>query len=179
MSTTKDRPITAPSLQQQLAFGDLEQELATTRRVLERVPEDRLDWQPHAKSMSLGKLAMHVATLPFYGEVLVQSDEFDFATTPTPGIEGVASRAELLETFETRVAALREALARTEDAALGEPWTLRNGEHVIFTLPRFAVMRGMLISHMVHHRAQLGVYLRLLDVPVPSMYGPSADEPAF
>jgi uncharacterized damage-inducible protein DinB len=170
--------MTVPSLKG-IAFGDLEQELATTRRVLERVPEDRLDWTPHPKSMSLGKLAMHVATLPFYGETLVQSDEFDFATTSSPNIEGVTSRAELLETFETRVAALREALARTEDTALGEPWTLRNGEHVIFTLPRLAVMRGMMISHMIHHRAQLGVYLRLLDVPVPSMYGPSADENVF
>jgi uncharacterized damage-inducible protein DinB len=178
MSITKDRPVTAPSLQR-LALGDLEQELATTRRVLERVPEDRLDWQPHAKSMSLGKLAMHVATIPFYGERICRSDEFDLASAPQPNIEGVKSRTEVLEAFETRAAALQEALATTDEAALGEPWSLRVGDRVISTLPRVAAMRAIVISHMVHHRAQLSVYLRLLDVPVPSIYGPSADEPNF
>lgn len=178
MSTTKDRTMTAPSLQG-IAFGDLEQELATTRRVLERVPEDRLGWKPHEKSMTLGQLAAHLATLPFYGETICRSEEFDLSTAPEPNIDGIKSRAELLETFETRVAALNEALVALDDAALGEPWTLRHGERVVFTLPRLAVMRSMLTSHMIHHRAQLSVYLRLLDVPVPSIYGPSADEPNF
>jgi uncharacterized damage-inducible protein DinB len=177
MSTTKDRPMTVPSLKS-VALGDLEQELATTRRVLERLPEDKLGWKPHVKSMTLGELARHVATIPYYGVGVCASDEYDIATAPRNS-EGVKSRAELLENFDSKSAALQEALVAQNDETLGELWTFRAGEHVIFTAPRAAALRKLVISHIVHHRAQLSVYLRLLDVPVPSIYGPSADEPNF
>lgn len=165
---------TATPPYKQIALADLEHELALTRRVLERVPDEHLGWKPHEKSMTLGALASHLANLAFYGIATLQGDEFDVATAPPNKV--VDSRDELLARFDERVATFRELLASTEDEALGRPWSLRHGSHVAFTLPRIGVLRSMVVNHMVHHRAQLGVYLRLLDVPVPSVYGPSADE---
>jgi len=162
-----------------LALGDLENELGTTRRVLERLSDEHLGWKPHAKSMSLGELAAHVANLVAWQVVTVEQSELDLAAAPPP-IGGATSRDEVLKTFDENVVALKRAVAGMDDAALGEKWTLRNGEHVVLNLPRAAVMRTMGISHIVHHRGQLSVYLRMLDVPVPAIYGPSADErPAF
>ena len=161
----------------QTALADLEQELATTRRVLERVPDDRLDWKPHEKSFTLGALATHLANLVFYGIATLQGDEFDAsAATPTKQAE---SRDELIAGFDEKVVLLRELLQAADDEALTRSWSLLFGDRVIFTRPRVGVLRGMVINHIVHHRGQLSVYLRLLDVPVPSIYGPSADEPTF
>jgi uncharacterized damage-inducible protein DinB len=168
---------TRPSLKQ-LALGDINRELGTTRKLLERVPEAHLDWKPHEKSMTLGGLALHVATIPFWLTRVLSADHFDLATAtrnPPP-----TSVQEILDAFEDRVAAMRQALDAADDAALTQPWQLRRGEQVLQTMPRLAVIRTMALSHMIHHRAQLSVYLRMLDVPLPAMYGPSADEqPTF
>lgn len=163
----------SPSLKQ-LALGDLSQELATTRRVLERVPDEHFSWKPHAKSFTLGALAAHVAQLTEWQRTVLVTEELDLATLPQNALP--ENRDAVLRVFDEGAAALQEAMEAVEDGALSVPWTLRRGEHVILTLPRLAVLRTVGISHMVHHRAQLSVYLRLLDVPVPAMYGPSADE---
>ena len=168
--------MTTPS-QKQIALADLEQEIATTRRALERVPDEHLDWKPHEKSMSLGALATHLAGIAFYGVATMQGDELDFAGRPPTPV--AASRDELLIGFDENITTFRALLDTADDEAINRPWSLRNGEHVVFTLPRVAVLRRLVINHMVHHRGQLSVYLRLLDVPVPSMYGPTADEGAF
>ena len=159
----------------QLATGDLERELAITRRMLERVPEEHLAWKPHEKSMSLGTLAAHLANLLWWQTTTLERDEFDVAA-PQPPRTAPESREALLQAFDEKAAVLREALARTDEAALASPWTLRRGDHIIFTMPKAAVLRSFGISHIVHHRGQLSVYLRLLDVPVPPSYGPTADE---
>ena len=159
-----------------IALGDLESEIATTRRVLERIPEEHFDWKPHAKSMSLGGLATHIATIPFYGTAVLQGQDFDVAA-PLPPNPLATTRAEILGRFDETVAAFRALLEDADDLSLREPWSLRSGEHVVFTQPRIGVLRGLVVSHLVHHRGQLSVYLRLLDVPVPSIYGPTADEP--
>jgi uncharacterized damage-inducible protein DinB len=169
----------SPSLKQD-ALGDFEHELATTRRVLERLPEDQFGWKPHEKSMSLGRLATHVSTLLRWQSSIFESEEFDIGgDTPPPPLAEPASRAELLRTFDGNVAAAREALDRADEATLRGPWSLRQGEKVLFTMPRVAVIRTMVLNHMINHRAQLCVYLRLLNIPVPAIYGPSADERAF
>lgn len=177
MSNPTGTAPSAPSLKQ-VALGDLEAELATTRRVLERVPEEHLGWKPHEKSMTLGALATHLANLPFWGTTTLRTDGLDIAATPLPPQPPATSRAELLGFQEQRAAELREALGEADEARLGQEWTFRRGEHVILRMPRVAVLRTMMISHMAHHRGQLSVYLRLLDVPVPSVYGPTADEPS-
>ncbi len=166
-----------PSLKQ-IALGDLENELATTRRALERIPDEHLDWKPHARSMSLGGLSTHLATIPLYGMLILSSDELDFGK-PMPPNPLATSRDEVLSRFDERVAGLRPLVESVEDSALLVPWTLRRGEHVILRQPRAGMLRTFFLSHMVHHRAQLGVFLRLLDVPVPPSYGPSADETTF
>jgi len=158
-----------------VAFGDLEHELASTRRVLERVPEAHFDWRPHPKSWPLGHLAAHVAQLPLWMTTMMDRDALDLMTLPSTR-ELPATTQALLDTFDGHVADLKTVFAGAEDAALGQPWTLSMGAHQILQMPRAAVLRGMGLSHMIHHRAQLGVYLRLLDVPVPALYGPSADE---
>lgn len=170
MTTLTGRPPLA-----QIALGDLDHELRTTRRVLARVPMDRADWKPHERSMTLGQLAAHLAGVPAWGTMTLTTEELDFAQ-PTPRPPAPTTTDELLATFDVGAARLQELVAAAGDEALRERWTARNGEHVVFALPRVGVLRGFILSHMIHHRAQLGVYLRLLDVPVPSMYGPSADE---
>lgn len=159
----------------QIAFGDLDHELAATRRMLEALPADQLDWRPHEKSWSLGSLALHVANLVSWSQAVLREPEFDFATAPPNRSEPESTQA-ILEEFEASAERLREALRALPEEALFQPWTLRNGEHVILTLPRFAVLRNTILSHIIHHRGQLSVYLRQLDLPVPGLYGPSADE---
>jgi uncharacterized damage-inducible protein DinB len=164
---------TAPSLKQ-LALGDLNHELSLTRKLLERVPDAHLGWKPHEKSMSLGGLALHVATIPYWLTRVLEADSFDLAQAtrnPPPN-----SLQDILNAFEDRVGAMRRALDAADDAALVRVWQLRRGDQVLQSMPRVAVIRTMGISHMIHHRAQLGVYLRMLDVPLPPMYGPTADE---
>jgi uncharacterized damage-inducible protein DinB len=155
--------------------GDLAHELSNTRLMLERVPEEHFDWTPHKKSMSLGQLAGHLANIPLWQTMILTQDEVDLAAIPARG-EMPATRSALLEQFDARVDTLKETLDALDPDALAQPWTLRHGERIIVEQPRAAMLRSMGISHMIHHRGQLSVYLRLLDVPVPGVYGPSADD---
>lgn len=157
------------------AFADLDLELATTRRVLERVPEDRLDWRPHPKSMPLGDLATHVANLLQWGVMTLSTDGVDMAAVRPPS-DPPTTKAGILDLWDRNAEALRTAVAQATDADLGAPWALRLGEKTLSRDPRHLVARRWGTSHIVHHRGQLTVYLRLLDVPVPSVYGPTADE---
>ncbi|HEX4962691.1 MAG TPA: DinB family protein [Thermoanaerobaculia bacterium] len=153
---------------------EFDHEMANTRRALERVPMDKYDWQPHPKSFTLGKLATHLATLPGWTGVTISTSELDISQPfdqPKP-----TTTEELLAVFDKNVTEARAALAGVADDVLFQPWTLRAGEHTIFTMPKVAVLRGFVFSHIIHHRGQLTVYLRLNDVPVPALYGPSADE---
>jgi len=156
---------------------EFDREMTTTRKVLERVPEDKFDWKPHEKSFSLGALATHVATLPTWGTETLARSDMDIAGVQPPAAP--ASKAELMAAFDRNVAATRSALAGKTDAELLATWTLTRRGKAIFSMPKTAVLRAFVLSHLIHHRGQLCVYLRLLDVPVPSIYGPSADEPSF
>jgi uncharacterized damage-inducible protein DinB len=158
----------------QAILPEFDQEMANTRKSLERVPEDKLSFNPHTKSMALGALATHVATINQWAEAIFGQESFDVSTVP-PNPE-LKSRAELLAAFDKSTSTARKAIADSTDAHFMKPWTLKAGDNTIFTLPRVAVVRSFLLNHGIHHRAQLGVYLRLNDVPVPSIYGPSADE---
>ena len=149
-----------------------------TRRTLERVPDDKLDWKAHPKSNTIGWLADHLANIPGWAIPTLTQSELDLGTTPQP--ERSKSIEEILAKFDRNVAAAREALAATTDAAFAQPWSLLANGQVIFTQPRAGVYRGFVMSHLIHHRAILTVYLRLNDLPVPSLYGPSGDEqPSF
>ena len=160
----------------ELLLPELEQEMAATRRVLERVPDDKLAWKPHDRSWSLGDLASHLVNLIKWTDVTMNQTEFDLGrVSPEEMNRAAKSRAELLEWFDANTAIAREALVRS-DAEYFVPWTLKKGDTVFFTMPRYTCLRSFFLNHIVHHRAQLGVYLRLNDVPVPGIYGPSADE---
>ena len=157
---------------------ELEQEAATTRRVLERVPTDKLDWQPHPKSMSLGQLATHVAKTPGQIAKLAAGDSWDLSAGGTgPGTS--ASTAEILAAFEEDIALAKTTLGKWDDATATTNWSITKDGKTLMTLPRIGVIRMIALNHWYHHRGQLSVYLRLLDVPVPSIYGPSADENPF
>jgi len=165
----------------QMMLPEFDHEMANTRKTLERVPDDKFSWKPHDKSTTLGGLATHLSHLPSWTKNTFEADELDLAPEgqEAPHLEQAKSTAEVLSAFDQNVAAARAALeSATDDRWMGK-WSLRMGDKTIFTLPRAAVMRGFVMNHMIHHRAQLGVYLRLLDVPVPSIYGPSADEGGF
>ena len=153
-------------------------ETANLRTVLERVPEAQLAFQPHAKSMSLGGLATHLANTLSWGERLILQDEFDLAPLgqPAPRMQELRSGAEILACFDTNRVAARRAIAGASDAQFDEPWSLLVGGRKLFTLPRGACLRSFVFNHMIHHRGQLTVYLRMCDVPLPALYGPSADE---
>ena len=159
----------------QLALADLAHELASTRRMLERLPDDRLDWRPHAKSFTLGQLADHLTDMPFYGTTTLTTATLDFAAMP-PRPPHPATRDGFLAQWDARVAAFEQELAAATEPQLGAQWTATMGTHVVMAMPRLAMLRGMVVNHMIHHRAQLTMYYRLLDVPMPGMYGPSADE---
>jgi uncharacterized damage-inducible protein DinB len=165
----------------QMILPEFEHEMANTRKTLERVPDDKFAWKPHEKSMSLGGLSTHLGNIPSWTGNTFAADELDIAPPGQPPyrLEEAKSTAELLEAFDKNVASAREALEAATDEDWQGKWSLLSGGKVILTLPRVAVMRGFILSHSIHHRAQLGVYLRLLDVPVPSIYGPSADEGGF
>ena len=155
--------------------AELQQEAKTTRRVLERVPEGSFDWKPHEKSMSLGRLAGHVAELPSFIVPALTQPELNFATGQyQPFVP--SSTAELLERFDQTVGKALELLGGQADESMGEEWRLSSGDQTFFKGPRAAAVRVLALNHVVHHRGQLSVYLRLLDVAVPSIYGPSADE---
>ncbi|WP_314590434.1 DinB family protein [Paenibacillus terrigena] len=161
----------------QLIVGDGTHELATTRRILERLPEEHMSWKPHEKSMTLGGLATHLINLLNWQIAIFQYPELDLSTVPLRR-EPLEKRADVLEEFDANVGKLEKLLAECDEKTLGEEWTLRHGDHIILREPRAIALRTFGLSHMIHHRAQLGVYLRLLDIPVPSIYGPSADEKA-
>jgi uncharacterized damage-inducible protein DinB len=167
----------APSLGQ-TALGDLSNELASTRRLLERVPEEHFAWKPHEKSSSLGALATHVATISRLGLWVLQNDEIDVMNRP-PTPPAPTTRDELLAQFDETSTALKDALRDADEGALLQPWTFRRGDQVMFKQPRVVMLRGFVLSHLIHHRGQLTVYLRLLDVPLPPLYGPTADENPF
>jgi uncharacterized damage-inducible protein DinB len=160
---------------------ELDHEMATTRRMLERVPEADVAWKPHPKSFSLGDLAAHIANLSVWGVMTMQQTELDLnppgGPTWTPPTYG--SRDANLATFDENVKAFRAALAGASDADYFVGWTLKNAGQVAFTMPRVVVIRSFVLNHLIHHRGQLSVYLRLKDVPIPSIYGPSADEGAM
>jgi uncharacterized damage-inducible protein DinB len=158
--------------------AELKQESATTRRLLERVPEDKFSWKPHEKSMTLGRLASHLAELPALLVNALTADEIDFASGDYKPF-AASSVEELLEKFDANISEGVERLKGTADERMFETWRMRRGEQVMFELPRVAVVRGVVLNHVVHHRGQLSVYLRLLDVPLPSIYGPTADAPMF
>ena len=162
----------------QSLLGEFDHEMATTRKVLAAVPEGRNDWKPHPRSMTLGRLAGHVAELPGWGTTTMEQTELDFRPASGPPIQpGVfTTREATLRLFDANVAKARAALAAGSDADYMVPWTLKAGGQIIFTMPRIAVIRSFVMNHLIHHRAQLGVYLRLNDIPIPGSYGPSADE---
>ena len=158
----------------QAILPEFDQEMANTRKSLERVPEDKFSYKPHPKSMGLGALATHLATMNHWAEAIFGQESFDVATVPpTPEFK---TRAEVLASFDKTTAVARKAITDSTDAHFMKPWTLTAGPNTVFTMPRVGVVRSFLLNHNIHHRAQLGVYLRLNDIPVPSIYGPSADE---
>jgi uncharacterized damage-inducible protein DinB len=155
---------------------EFEAEAKTTRRVLERVPSDKLAWAPHAKSMSLGRLAMHLASAPSAISGWPVADHFEFKgdQTPVP-----TCTDDIVAAHDSGVARVKENLEKIGDAGLGAGWSASAGGKTLMTMPKAAVLRALLMNHTYHHRGQLSVYLRLLDVPVPAIYGPSADENPF
>lgn len=155
-------------------LDEVTREAATTRRALERVPSDQLGWRPHPKSKSAGELAWHIAAIPGRIARIVQEDDVDIAAVkPAPMPETTAG---IVELFDRQVAEAKELLARLDDAALSRVTTMRRGDLKIFSGPKLALLRTLMLNHSYHHRGQLSVYLRLLNVPVPSIYGPTADE---
>jgi uncharacterized damage-inducible protein DinB len=160
---------------------EFDAEMAATRRVLERVPDGKFAWKPHPKSMTLGRLATLVAELPAWAVNAVTRDEFDIMPPggPAPKFEALASAARILDLFDRNAAAARATLARTTDAEFQKPWAFKVAGRTVDTSPKFTVYRRTVLNHLVHHRGQLTVYLRLQDVPVPAVYGPTADEPHF
>ncbi len=156
-------------------IAELKHESANTRKMLEKVPQDRLSWKPHEKSMSLGRLASHIAQIPVWFERILTADEFDFSrsaykTIPAESVSGI------LDQFDSKINKSLKLLEETSNEKMDQAFTLRNADKVYFTLPKKVVLRNFSYNHMYHHRGQLSVYLRLLDIPVPGMYGPSADE---
>ena len=157
-------------------LAELDQEAATTRRVLERVPNDKLGWKPHAKSMSLGQPALHVATTPGQVAQLITQDQFELPSFDQPS---AGSAAELVPALQESVAEAKQVLSTLDDQTAMSTWRLTKGGKDILAIPRIGVVRSIMLNHWYHHRGQLSVYLRLLNVPVPSIYGPSADEDPF
>ena len=160
----------------QSLLPEFDLEMANTRKTLERVPEDAQDWKPHEKSFSMGDLAAHLANILTWVGLTIGADELDLEGT---GRAKRGTRDETLALFDRNVVSARELIEGASDEELLGMWSLRSGDTVLGTMPRIAVLRSFVMSHMIHHRGQLTVYLRLRDVPVPSIYGPSADERPF
>jgi len=158
----------------QMMLPEFDQEMANTRKMLELVPEDKFDYKPHEKSMALGRLAGHVAEMAAWGATTLNSERLDLTPDMKPLVP--TSRMELLAAFDKGVTEARAAIAAAKDEDMMVTWTLTYAGQTIFSMPRVAVLRGMMMNHIIHHRAQLGVYLRLVEVEIPGMYGPSADE---
>ncbi|UPL50401.1 DinB family protein [Hymenobacter sublimis] len=165
-------PNTQPTLQAALS-QELRHELKLTRRLLERVPTAQFCWQPHPKSMTIGGLASHIANLVGFLELSLTGPDTDVTTVAMPNS---ATTDEVLRRFDVNGENIHKALEQVDDATFHGQWSLRHGEQILLTLPRAAVARTMVLNHLIHHRGQLSVYLRLLDIPVPAIYGGSADE---
>jgi uncharacterized damage-inducible protein DinB len=155
---------------------EIDQEAKTTQRVLDRIPEDKLAWKPHAKSYSLGQLGLHIARAQGFLAEAASKDTFQIGDMSQPE---PASRKEILDTFTQSTATAKQILAKLDDSRLMATWTATRNGKVIMSMPRIGFIRAIMLNHIYHHRGQLSVYLRLLDVPVPSIYGPSADENPF
>ena len=157
-------------------LAELEVESASTIKMLERVPREQFDWQPHAKSMSLGTLSWHIATIPKTIGRLLAAGEFDLSNARPAGVP--PENADLVGEYKQNLEAIRAQAGALDDDAAKQPFTLRRGEQVLQTIPKIAVLRNIFMNHSIHHRGQLSVYLRMLDVPLPAIYGTSADETA-
>jgi uncharacterized damage-inducible protein DinB len=160
---------------------EFDQEMNNTRRTLERVPDEKFGWKAHEKSATMGWLAGHLANLPTWACLTLEQESFDLApggNPPTPP-PPPATNAEVLAMFDKNAAAARAAIAAATDDRLLAPWSLKRAGNTLMTMPRIAVLRSFVLNHIIHHRAQMGVYLRLNNLPVPSIYGPSADESPF
>ncbi len=165
----------------QALLPEFDHEVATTRKVLDRLPEDKYGYKPHEKSMTAGRLASHIAEMGGWGSMTMNTEVFDFAPGGVNAFPpaNFATKAELLGAYDQMMTDTRTALAAASDADFMVTWTLQNNGQTLMTMPRVAVIRTFVMNHVIHHRGQLAVYLRLLDVPVPSIYGPSADEAGF
>ena len=163
----------------ELLLAEMEREAAGTRRLLERVPEGKDDWKPHEKSMPLGYLAGLVATMPGWVEAMIDLDELDIAAPSEYKTRGWTTNAELLQSFDQALARGRESLSKTTDEHLMTTWRMLAGGHVVMEQPRYVAIRDSALNHLAHHRGQLTVYLRLNEVHIPSLYGPTADEKGF
>ena len=162
----------------EMLLPEFDMEMAKTRTAIERVPLDKLTWKPHEKSMTLGRLAAHLAEIPGWGALTINQDTFDIAPPGSPPYSPpvFTTTKQFLDLFDKNVNSMRAALAGATDENLGKPWSLLSGGKNVLTMPRVAVLRNLIMNHNIHHRAQLGVYFRLTGVSVPSTYGPSADE---
>jgi uncharacterized damage-inducible protein DinB len=162
----------------QSMLPEFDQEMAGTRKVLERVPDEKFGWKAHEKSNTMGWVATHLANIPSWTGFTLHSDSLDINPPGGASMKTAvaASRQEVLELFDKNVAQARQDLSAADDAAFAQPWTLLNQGAVVFTMPKAAVLRSFVLNHIIHHRAHLCVYLRLNDIPVPGLYGPSADE---
>jgi uncharacterized damage-inducible protein DinB len=162
----------------QALLPEFDHEMSNTRKCIERIPEDKLDWRPHPKSFDFRGLATHLANMPKWTVMTLAETSFDMQPAGEEPIqeEPIPSVAGAVEMFDTNVAAAREAIANASDEDMLATWSLLKGGEEVLTMPRVAVLRSFIMNHAIHHRAQLGVYLRLNDVPVPALYGPSADE---
>jgi uncharacterized damage-inducible protein DinB len=161
----------------QMLLPEFDQEMANTRKMLALVPDDKFDYKPHEKSMTLGRLASHVAEMPEWADVTVKQEVLELEPGQQPFV--AKSTKELLDRFDKAVNEARGVIAGASDDTLSKTWTLKFGGNPVFSMPRVAVLRSMIMNHMIHHRAQLGVYLRLNEIEFPGMYGPSADEMKF
>jgi uncharacterized damage-inducible protein DinB len=165
----------------ELLLPEFDEEMAATRRLLERVPDGKASWKPHPKSMTLGRLATLVAELPGWAVNTITRDELDIMPPgePPPKLEAFGSTKQILELFDKNVAAARAAVAKASDAEFKKPWTFKVAGRSVTTNPKFTVYRRTVLNHLVHHRGQLTVYLRLTGAAIPAIYGPTADEPNF
>ena len=165
----------------QALLPEFDHEVATTRKVIERLPEDKYGYKPHERSMAAGRLASHIAEMGMWGSMTMATEVFDFAPGGVNAFppSDFKTHAELMAAYDKAMADTRVSLAAASDADFMKMWTLQNNGHVLMTMPKIAVIRSFVMNHVIHHRGQLSVYLRLLDVPVPSIYGPSADENVF
>ena len=156
---------------------EFDHEMATTRRLLERVPDPEFGWKPHDRSMTLGRLAAHIANIPYWCTLMLETTVFELDSLPPDSQRQLAeSTSAIVKEFDAKVGAARGKLAAAIDAELLTPWTLKKGGQEMFTMPRISALRSFVMNHIIHHRGQLSVYLRLKNVPLPSIYGPTADE---